>query len=315
MPRIDALRTLWTALEGFFTDPRLRQLFARYATYNGSSPYHAPATLAVIAHVENDGGAFSVRGGIARLAEALSARARELGVTIVTSADVDGVLVEDGRTTGVRLGAATERGELVVANCDSAQLYALIGAEKTARKYAAADLSLSAFLLLCAARPSPLDLAHHDVFFSADYPREFSELIDERRPISDPTVYLCAPAPGAYFFLANAPPLQGTDIDWSTVPMRQRILDVLARFGWALETSAEKLVTPRDFAARFPGSRGALYGLSSNSKMAAFKRPANRVSGISRLYAVGGTVHPGAGLPMVALSAKIAVDLALADLA
>jgi 1-hydroxycarotenoid 3,4-desaturase len=317
MPRIDALRTLWSALEGFFVDPRLRQLFARYATYNGSSPYHAPATLAVIAHVENEGGVFAVKGGIGRLAEALAARARELGVSIVTGAEVSELLIEHGRAVGVRIGTATERGDLVVANCDTARLHELLGSDKTARKYSREQLSLSAFLLLCAARPSPLDLAHHDVFFSADYPREFAELVDKRCPVSDPTVYLCAPAPGAYFFLANAPPQQdaGSHIDWARVPMRQRIVDVLARFDWRLETTVEKIVTPADFAARFPGSRGALYGLSSNSKMAAFKRPTNRVSGISRLYAVGGTVHPGAGMPMAALSAKIAVDLALADLA
>ena len=328
MPRIDALRTLWTALEDMFPDPRLRQLFGRYATYNGSSPYHAPATLAVIAHVENADGIFAPRGGIYRLAEALLGQARALGVEVVCNADVTEVLLEgkQRRAVGIRLSdGRVERADLVIANCDVAHLYGLLGeaGEKPARKYAREDLSLSACLLLCVADKAPLALAHHNVFFSPDYPREFSELVDERRPPSDPTVYLCAEdvheqGPQGYFFLANAPALQkqGADRDWATEgpALRTRMLAVLERYGWKLQPTCEELVPPTEFARLFPSSKGALYGLASNSRMAAFKRPPNQVPHTERLYAVGGTVHPGAGLPMTCLSARIAVTLALAEL-
>jgi 1-hydroxycarotenoid 3,4-desaturase len=333
MTRIDGMRSLWKALEEHFRDPRLRQLFGRYATYNGSSPLHAPATLQVILHVENAFGIFAARGGIYRLAEALLQRARDAGVEVRTGAEVEEVLVERERARGVRLRGETLRADVVVANCDVAQLYeqllpAVKAAPKLAAKYRQSQLSSSAYVLLGACKRAPLDLLHHDVFFSRDYPREFGDLIDRRAPPDEPTVYLCAddrPPLGAppddgterFFLLTNAPPLdeRGGRVDWEAeaARCRARIVAALARFGWPLETVAEQALTPPAFAARFPASRGALYGLSSNSAMAAFKRPPNKVAGVAGLYCVGGTVHPGAGLPMVALSAKMAAELAVKE--
>lgn len=332
MAQIDAMRTLWRALEETFSDPRLRQLFGRYATYNGSSPFHAPATLSVIAHVENAYGVWACRGGIYRLAEALARLAGELGVEIQTGCDVDGLIVERDRVAGARVRGGTERADVVVANCDVAHLYErlLDGVPQVARlrdKYAREELSLSAFVLLCAGRRAPLPLLHHNVFFSGDYRREFDELVEERRPPDDPTVYLCAVdrgegAPEAAvercFFLTNAPPrdARGQAIDWALEGprCRARIAAVLARFGWTLESEAETTLTPEAYEAAFPSSRGALYGLSSNSRWAAFKRPPNKLPGLRNLYLAGGTVHPGAGLPMVCLSARIASQLAVAEL-
>jgi len=337
MPRIDALRSMWDALGEFFPDPRLRQLFGRYATYNGSSPFHAPATLSVIAHVENDGGIFAVEGGIVRLAEALAARARALGVELQTGVDVaeialDGNSPKGARAVGVRLGGgAVERADVIVAACDVAHLHERLvptaaqpkDFKKAGARYADEELSLSAFLLLAAAPlPSAPALIHHNVFFSRDYKQEFRQLIDERRPPDDPTVYLCMEdrdeREAGMFFLSNAPPKQGdgATVDWRAEAPRARvrILEVLARLGWTLAPRVEQLVTPDDFDALFPSSRGAIYGLASNSRMAAFKRPTNRVPGVPGLYAVGGTVHPGAGLPMVALSARITAALVREDL-
>ena len=326
MMQIDGMRSLWRALEEYFVDPRLRQLFGRYATYNGSSPYHAPATLAVIAHVENAYGIFSVEGGIVRLAEALRRRAEELGVVITCNADVDEIVIEPSggplagslRARGVRVGGTVEWADCVVANCDVADAYGrLLGdaARKPLRKYAEEELSLSAYVLCAVGAPAPLELLHHNVFFSRDYKREFDELVGERRPPEDPTVYVCAEAPGRYFILTNAPPLddKGARLDWSLEAprCRARMERVLGRHGWSLQPSAAVEIAPPDFAARFPSSRGAIYGLASNSRMAAFKRPANTLPGIDGLYFCGGSVHPGAGLPMVALSARIATKLAL----
>jgi 1-hydroxycarotenoid 3,4-desaturase len=339
LTQIDGMRTLWRAIESTFRDPRLQQLFGRYATYNGSSPFHAPATLAVIAHVENAYGIFACKGGIYRLAEALAELARELGVELATGQEIEEIACEpafgEERAIGVRLpGGALERADVVVANCDVALLYERLLARaqpipKLAGRYAQEELSLSAYLWLAVAERAPIELLHHNVFFSADYRREFEALVERRRPPEDPTVYLCAddrafgsaahPDGGERcFFLTNAPPLdpKGAAIDWPKegARCRERIVRALARHHWNLQVRAAEEVTPPDFAARFPSSRGALYGLASNSKMAAFKRPPNRVTGISGLYLAGGTVHPGAGLPMVCLSAKMATQLALEEL-
>jgi 1-hydroxycarotenoid 3,4-desaturase len=326
MTQIDGMRTLMRALEDYFADPRLRQLFARYATYNGSSPFHAPATLAVIAHVENEFGIFAVEGGIYRLGEALERQARALGVDIVTGAEVDEIIVEPAagglRARGVRSSGKRLSADCVIANCDIADawerlLAAVPVVRPLARKYATEELSLSAYVLLAVAPPPSRPLAHHNVFFSRDYAREFEELVTLRRPPGDPTVYVCAePGAGGYFILTNAPPLdeRGAAVDWAAeaATCRARIEAVLARYGWNLTPTATRELLPSDFAARFPGSRGAIYGLASNSRMAAFKRPANHIAGIGGLYFCGGSVHPGAGLPMVALSARIATRLALA---
>jgi 1-hydroxycarotenoid 3,4-desaturase len=331
MTQIDAFRTLWKALESFFPDPRLRQLFGRYATYNGSSPFHAPATLAVIAHVENAWGVFACEGGIYRLAEALGDQARALGVEIQTGAEVEALVLRGSRVVGVRAGGEPQLADVVVANCDVADVYErLLGkpGERLAAKYAAEELSLSAYVLVAVAPRAPLGLAHHNVFFSGDYRREFDALLDARRPPDDPTLYVCAedrldpraavPETERLFLLTNAAPLdaRGATVDWSAEAerCRARIHAVLGRHRWTLSPEHSAELTPRDFAARFPRSRGAIYGLASNGMTSAFKRPPNRVPGIAGLYLAGGTVHPGAGLPMVALSAKIAVDLALEEL-
>ncbi len=338
MTHIDGMRTLWKAVEEFFPDPRLRQLFGRYATYNGSSPFHAPGTLAVIAHVENAFGIFACRGGIYQLANGLLQLARDLGVEVVTGADVEEIVTETGarkveeRAVGVRLRGQVERADVVVANCDVAHVYEHLlprakSIRKLADKYAAEELSLSAYVLLAVARRAPLELIHHNVFFSRDYQREFDELIVQRRPPEDPTVYLCAEdrpsvagdgATERCFLLTNAPPLdkKGAAVDWTREAprCRERIARVLQRHGWTLEAEASEELTPVDVASRFPSSRGAIYGLASNSKMAAFKRPSNQVPGLTGLYLAGGTVHPGAGLPMVCLSARMATRLALDEL-
>jgi phytoene dehydrogenase-like protein len=281
--------------------------------------------LAVISHVENAYGVFTCKGGIYRLAEALAARARELGVELVTSAEVEEIVVENRRACAVRVGGQLEPADYVIVNGDIADVYhRLLKLPLTSKleRYKAAELSLSAYLLLALAPRAPLDLAMHNVFFSRDYEREFEELIDDRRPPMDPTVYVCAEdrssAPHRererYYLLTNAPPLdeRGQTIDWHTeaAHCRARVEQVLARHRWKWKPIHTAELTPRDFAQRFPGSRGAIYGLASNSRSAAFSRPANQLPRIERLYFCGGSVHPGAGLPMVTLSARIAARLA-----
>jgi len=321
--RLDSGRTLWRALSDFFADPRLRALYGRYATYGGSSPFRCPATLSVIVHVEQEFGVWAVRGGIEQLALALADAARALGVAFRLGATVEKIACEGGRVRAVVVGGERVACDLVFADCEAIDLYMHLvdgepGAARTASRLRAREPSLSAFLQLARADAGDFPLAHHNVFFSADYEREFAQLFDERRPPDDPTVYLCAldRAPGApaprgderMLMLTNAPALDGT-IDWEKETPRCTSLlsTTLKRAQLTLRPSATRTVTPADFAARFPSSRGAIYGAASNSRLAAFERPPNRSPTARGLFLVGGSAHPGAGLPMVALSAKIAV--------
>ncbi len=331
--QLDANRTLWKALEAMFPDDRLRTLYGRYATYNGSSPFSCPATLSVIVHVEQEFGISVVKGGMARLAGALAEVARRLGVTVRTGAEVERVVVEHGRAAGVVVAGERFDADAVVVNGDALQLHRRLlagerGAKKAARRVEAIEPSFSAFVVLAVADVGDAPLAHHNVFFSRDYRREFDQLGDGKRPPDDPTVYLCAQdrAPGAappadgrerHLLLTNAPALDAAHpIDWTLegAECRRRLDETLARHSVTLRRSVERSVTPADFEALFPSSRGSLYGGSSNARTAAFERPTNRVPGTRGLYLVGGSAHPGAGVPMVALSGRIASSLAMAEL-
>lgn len=332
MFRIDARRTLWRALEAFFEDERLRVLLARYATYSGADPFLAPATLSVIPHVEFAFGVYAVKGGMYRVAEALTELIVRQGGQLRCAADVERVELDGPEQRVVAVHVAGERlaADAVVANCDVGHLYGslLSGTRLGARwsqKIQKLPPSLSAQLnLVVAEAAAALPLCHHNVFFTQDYAREFRELT--AGPPSDPTIYLCNPdfgqAQQRWFFLTNAPPLPGASTDpavqhssrWSTEQQeqcRERVALKLARHGidFAQHARAEQTVTPRDLAALFPATQGAIYGAAASSRLAAFKRPPNQVPGVANLYCVGGSTHPGAGVPMVMLSAEIVAKL------
>lgn len=327
---LDAGRTLWQALGSFFDDPRLRVLFARYATYSGGDPFQAPATLAVIPHCELAFGVHHVEGGMYRVAEALTELVTRTGGTVRCGADVERIELDprEGRALAVHVGGERLAADFVVANCDVAQLYGRLlrgsrRAERDGPAVQAMPPSLSAYLhLVAAGDAAELPLLHHNVFFSADYPREFAELASG--PPTDPTIYLCSPdalfrrADQRWFFLTNAPALppgsEHSDAAWSPAQIaacRARVAGKLARHGMDLGRHSRGSfdVTPRDFAERFPWSRGAIYGAAANSRLGSFRRPPNRVPGIGNLYCVGGSTHPGAGVPMVMLSAQIVAGL------
>lgn len=333
MRHLDARRSLWQALTAQFDDERLRVLLARYATYSGADPFQAPATLSVIAHVEMALGVYAVVGGMYQIAAALAQLIARLGGTLRCGAEVERIELDARESRALAVHAGGERlcADDIVVNCDVAQLYERLcaGTRLAARhgpRIAALPPSLSAYLnLIVTADAAQLPLRHHNVFFSSDYAREFQELRD--RPPSDPTVYLCNPdwqqAAQRWFFLTNAPPQPPAltadapaGAAWSPaqkVACRARVGEKLAQHGidLARHSRAEQEVTPRDFAALFPSSRGALYGAAASSRLAAFKRPPNRVPGVRNLYCVGGSTHPGAGVPMVMLSAQLVAQMIL----
>ncbi len=361
--KIDGLRTMQQAIENHVRSPELRQLLGRFATYVGGSPYLAPATLNVIAHVELSGGVWYPRGGIYAIAQAMAQLARELGVTIHTKCGVQEIGVDNGRFHHLTLeNGKTVTGTAVVSNLDvtttrqhllrnffnakaqrrrglGSWLTRLISSQQTLRNEGPIhnsqfttpnsqfDSSCSGFILLLGINKQFPQLAHHNILFSPDYPAEFKAIFEDGRPPDDPTIYIAitsktdpqhAPAAGEnWFVLVNAPPLDNR-YDWQVNQQAYRdlVLQKIAGFGFDVRNHivTEQILTPVDLAEGSGAWRGALYGASPNSRWAAFKRPHNRSKEIQGLYFVGGTTHPGGGVPMVTLSGKVAAELVLEDL-
>jgi 1-hydroxycarotenoid 3,4-desaturase len=320
---IRPFETMWRALGRHFADPRLRQLFGRYATYCGASPFQAPATLMLIAHAEREG-VWLVEGGMQRLAQALETLARRVGVTLRYGARVERIEADGGRVAGVRLagGERIDAGAVVV-NADPAALTAgLFGeAVRAAVPSAAGERSLSAFTVAQLGTVAGPALARHTVFFSADYPGEFADLAAGRTP-REPTVYVCAqdrpdapPGPERLFMLINAP-ASGDGGAWpqeAVEACEQAIRRRLATCGLQMTPREGPVIsTPADFARRFPATGGALYGPAMHGWAAAFRRPGARTR-IAGLYLAGGGAHPGAGVPMAALSGGLAAQALMAD--
>jgi phytoene desaturase len=308
-------------------DPRLRMVLDRYATYTGSDPRHAPAALAAVPYAEQVFGGFHVRGGLHRLAVALHERAVERGARVLLGARVVRICVDAGRASGVVLAdGAVLPANVVVANADAAAVYgSLVEAPRAARRLARATPSLSGFVLLLAVRGRTPGLAHHNVLFPADYDAEFDAVFgDPAAPATDPTIYVSAPVDPAlrpdghesWFVLVNAA-RHGSGpgaLDWRAPGLAssyaERILDLLAERGLPVRERVlwSQVLTPADLEERTGAVGGAIYGTSSNGLAAAFLRPANR-SLVPGLFLVGGSSHPGGGLPLVMLSAQIVAGL------
>ncbi|HWB78722.1 MAG TPA: phytoene desaturase family protein [Nannocystaceae bacterium] len=322
LSQVDWRRTLWEALPEFFEDPRLRQLFARYATYCGSSPFAAPATLSLIAEVERRG-VWSLEGGMIALADALARAIERHGGRIALGEGVVELRASAGRVHTVTLSDGTTlRPRCVVFNGDPAALRdGSLGADvRHAVEAGPGPRSLSAMTWSMLAAPSGFELAYHNVFFSADYRSEFDALFERRQLPESPSVYVCAsdrwsttPAGAERLFcLTNAP--ADPELGAETEPIcRERMERSLRACGLELAVVATEHRSPRDFAARFPASAGALYGSATHGAMSAWRRVKARTK-LANLWLVGGTVHPGAGVPMAALSGTIAARQVLADL-
>jgi len=315
---LDAWRTMWAAIEDQVRDPHLRNILARYATYNGSNVLTAPATLNCIAHVELSMGGWGVEGGIAALVSSMAAAAKDAGVEIRFDAPVRSIDVRKKAAAGVTLESGESiPADAVVANCEAAQLPRLLGRPPRGK---GEPPSTSGWNAIVRARRRP-DRPAHEVVFPADYREEFRDLHERNRPPADPTAYVCAkqaahggeawPEHEPLFLMANAPavdPDGRSRTDWSA--LERAVWERLVR-AEIVDPTTDEIVwrrTPEDLARRFPGSRGALYGASSNSMWAAFRRPSNRVEGVRGLYLASGSAHPGGGMPLVVLSGRIAVQ-------
>lgn len=317
-------RTLAGHLAHAFEDPRLRQLFGRYATYVGGAPGLSPAVLALIWQAEARG-VWAVAGGMARLAHALADLAQSRGAVLRYGVSARRIERQGGRVTAVALsdGQVLKCGA-VVFNGDPAALVAGLlgnGAQRALPATAAAPRSHSAWVWAFAARAKGADLGLHNVFFATDPAREFGPIARGEMP-EDPTLYICAqdraagapPAGTERFQIIMNAPARTTLAAGEIAQCRIRTFQRLARFGLTFDPDPPEaaLTSPAGFAALFPASQGALYGRSPQGVLATFRRPGARTA-LPGLYLAGGGAHPGAGVPMAALSGKHAAEAILKD--
>lgn len=323
---IDAFRTLHDAVRSFFHHAYVQQSFDRFATYNGSSPYRAPATLALIPYIEFVLGGLYVRGGMYALVRALEETACAVGVHVAYGSEIRRIVLAGRRATGVE----TIDGQMISADavvCNADVLYAEEHLFDTPnlrlrRRVRRAGVSLSGFVMLLGIRGVYPGLLHHNVFFSSDYAAEFQTLVERGLPSDEPTVYVAvtsrtdpAHAPEGHstlFVLVNAPPVDGR-CDWEKVglPYRTAILQRLEQCGLhdlSRRIVVERTIAPPEFAAQYNAYQGSIYGMSSNTRFAAFLRPSNISSRCGNVFYVGGSTHPGGGIPLVLLSGAITAN-------
>ncbi len=324
---VDWHRSMWRAIESFFEAPQLRQLFGRYATYYGSSPFAAPATLNLIAEVER-AGVWTVEGGMHALARAMQKLATSLGVDFRLGEAVEQIQVEGGRVRGLSCARGSEDFDAVIFNGAAQALAAgRLGepARAAFRSRREAPRSLSALTWCCHVEAQGFELDFHNVFFSDDYAAEFAALFGRGELPGQPTVYVCAQdrgpeaatptgGPERIFVLANAPALgdRAQPTKRAIERCERATFELMQRCGLRLQgtpatAESTQRSDPRTFERLFPATGGALYGPATHGPFAAFGRPTARTR-IGGLYLAGGTAHPGAGVPMVAQSGRMAVE-------
>ncbi len=315
-------RTLRDVVREHFSDPRLRQVFELYALYSGSHPARASGIFATVADVQWREGTYYVRGGLYRLAEALRDAAESLGVVFRTSAEATEIIVKQGRARGVQTRCGDRLyADTVVCNADC--LHALTSLvphlarhQWTEPRVQRIEPSTSAFLLLLGVKGEYPQLAHHNSFLAADGDAEFASIFDDHRPAGDPTIGVAcqsvtdptkAPPGFSNLFVMTNPPALSAHFDWKIEAARYRetVLTKLERMGLTdlrRRIVVEQLWTPLDLESRYHAYKGAIYGLSSNGWRQGFLRPPQVSPDVDGLYFVGGSTHPGGGVPLCALS-------------
>jgi phytoene desaturase len=322
IPWLNIFTTMHQANEKALNHPKLVQIFDRYATYNGSNPYAAPGILTIIPHLEHGIGTFFPTKGMHSITTALVQLAQELGVAFHFNQRVDEIIVKNKEVIGIRIGETQVLADVVVCNSDVKPAYQfLLPTTKAPKKTMQQEPSSSAMIFYWGIKKEFPQLDVHNIFFSDDYKKEFNTIFNDLTVDTDPTVYVHiaskivkedAPKNSeAWFVMVNVPSNQGQDWNELRVAIRQRIIDKLNRL---LNEDMESLIEVEDYLdpirieKRTNSFKGALYGASSNDRMAAFFRHPN-FSKTKGLYFAGGSVHPGGGIPLCLLSAKIACNL------
>jgi phytoene desaturase len=326
--KVDAFSSVSKRVDKMVQSTYLRQFFKRFTTYNGSSPFQAPATINVIPHVELNQGGWYVKDGLYNISLALTNLAISLGVVIKYGVDAQQIQLQDGLAVGVETSSGFIQAEIVVANSDAYETYMnllphdVMPASRR-RQIEKTEPSCSGFVLMLGTNRKWDQLVHHNIFFSQDYPREFETIFKEKKMPADPTIYVAdtsytdsnhAVSGGSnLFILINAPYLHESQ-KWDEISKSYGdfIIDVLEKRGLAdLRKSiiVRETITPADFYRKYRSNRGSIYGTSSNSRFAAFIRPRNRSPYVENLWLTGGSTHPGGGIPLCVLSAFHACDI------
>ena len=314
--------TMHKANEKRFINPKTVQLFDRYATYNGSDPYQTPATLNIIPHLEFGIGAYFPKKGMHAITESLYELAKRQGVSFKFNTPVSKIVVEEGKAKGVITTNGFFKADYVISNMDVTGTYdRLLQGQKKPKKILQQPRSSSALIFYWGIKKEFKELDLHNIFFSSDYQAEFKAIFKEKTIYQDPTVYLNITstqkpndAPEGcqnWFTMVNVPNNEGQDWDQLILEVKSNILHKLSQVlgeDIAPLIEIEEVLDPRLIESKTSSYRGALYGNSSNNKFSAFLRHSNFSKQIKQLYLVGGSVHPGGGIPLSLLSAKIMTD-------
>jgi len=317
--KIDAFRSQNEANKNFFKDKRIVQLFNRYATYNGSNPYQAPATLNVIPHFEYHFGAFLPKKGMYGIVKSLVKLAEDLGVKFHYNQKVEAIVYEHGKIKGIEIKENLIEAEVVVSNLDIWFTYKnLLKNFPAPKKLLNQERSSSALIFYWGIKNSYPELGLHNIFFSEDYKAEFDAIWKEKTIYSDPTIYINVTskhiktdAPEGHenwFVMINVPANVGQNWAELILAAKQNILKKLNKIlkkDLPVDIVCEQILDPRSIESKTGSYQGSLYGNSSNNQFAAFLRHPNFSSKIKNLYFCGGSVHPGGGIPLALLSAKI----------
>jgi len=323
MGKLGIFSTMHKANSRNFNHPKLVQLFNRYATYNGSNPYETPATLNIIPHLEFNIGAFFPKNGMHDITLSMFNLAKELGAEFIFNSKVNEILVEQGRAVGVSVNGHEIKADIIVNNMDMVNAYkSILRKQKQPTKLLDQPKSSSALIFYWGVKKVFPELDLHNILFSDNYKEEFEHIFHHKTIYNDPTVYINITsvykpedAPKNcmnWFTMINVPNNQGQDWDKLIVEARNHIIQKINRI---LKTDIESLIEteeilePRTIESKTSSANGALYGNSSNNRYAAFLRHANYSSDIKNLYFCGGSVHPGGGIPLCLLSAKIMSEM------
>lgn len=319
---LDPFTTMHTRNSRIFSEKHIIQLFDRYATYNGSDPYQAPATLNVIPHLEHNIGAFFPEGGMYTIIKSLQKLAKELQVSIHTGTKVDEIILSGKKVFGVRTGNDIRPSDIVISDADIVHTHGLIKNHPIPKRYTTLGRSTSALIFYWGLKENYPELELHNVLFSSDYQKEFEYLFRKKSITEDPTVYIFiskkrvqGDAPKGsenWFVMINTPENIGQDWDVLISEARKNILAKIERMlGRRIEPQivTEAILDPRKIEEYTSSWHGSLYWAHSNSVFSAFLRHPNFSRDIQGLYFCGGSVHPGGGIPLCLSSAKLVAEM------
>lgn len=322
--KIDSFRTMHKANSHFFENKKIIQVFDRFATYNGSSPYEVPATLNIIAYVELILGGYYIKGGIYRLIEALEKLLMKNNVAIHKNTKVNKILHSNGKFRGIEVNKEKLDYDYCIANSDIVYTFENLieGFQSRKEKLKKLEPSLSGIVFLWGVSQENDELEHHNVLFSANYKEEFEFIFNHKQVINDPTVYIAitskadkhhAPKNHENWFLLINSPYLSENQNWDEMIKKTRnsvIKKLTNIINFSDKNIAyEKIISPLEHHNQYLSNKGSIYGISSNDRMSAFKRYPNRSREIENLYFAGGSVHPGGGIPLVILSGANCTEL------